>query len=100
MVNGPNEALGQTSAIASEISAEFVARIIGEAMTKRLRTVELKADVAEHYNQSSQVELKNPTRVYDCNGFYSDHTGRVISYFPGSAERLRMELREKRPVRL
>lgn len=95
MINGPNGVLGYTSVtISSELAAEYIARLIREAARRRIMTIEVRDRVTTEYNQAIQKELEHTTWAYDCNGFYSDRAGRVISFFPGDAKRLRRELRE------
>ena len=65
------------------------------AQRRGISVIEAKDRLTTEYNQAIQKELEHTTWAYDCNGFYSDRTGRVISFFPGDAKRLRLELRKR-----
>ncbi|MGF1595721.1 MAG: flavin-containing monooxygenase [Acidimicrobiales bacterium] len=79
--------------LSAELETALIARLARRIVDEDLRSLEARADVTSRYSDEIQRELQDMSWTGACTNFYTDATGRVLSFFPGTVGRLRRELR-------
>lgn len=93
-INGINGPIAYTSLIGSaEVHANYIVKRISDIAELDLRAIEIKPDVTRRYNDLIQPELQQMSWAGDCQSFYKNSTGRILSFYPGTLGRMRREFR-------
>ena len=82
---GPNTGLGHTSIILMiEAQVRYIADALLYVDANNIRTLEVKQEVHDRYNQSLQSDLKNTVwQSGGCHSWYQDARGNNTMIWPG-----------------
>lgn len=78
----------------SEVQTDYILKWIQEIEQKNLLSTEVRTEPTHVYNKMIQSELQKMSWSAGCTNFYLDHTGRNVSFYPGTLGRMRRELRD------
>lgn len=80
--------------LSAEVCTEFAAARASELLRRNLKSIEASVESTRRFNDEIQAELQTMSWASgQCTNFYTDRSGRVVSYFPGSLGRMRREVR-------
>lgn len=86
MLYGPNTNLGHNSIIFMiECQARYIRTCIQYAISKKLRSMEVKEDVAVRYNKMVERRLDKTVWNADCGSWYKTDDGKIINNWCGTA---------------
>jgi len=98
LINGPNSGLGHHSMVGVfEAQAIHVARAVQHLLTRGHRSLEVRAEVVQHYNAELRRRLRNSIWESGCSSWYQDAQGRNVALWPGFAHRFERRLRRFKP---
>lgn len=83
--------------LSAELATAYITRLVQRMVDEGLRTMEVRPEVVDAYDESIQAELQTMSWAGDCPNFYRDRNGRIVSFFPGTVGRFRRELRDAAP---
>jgi len=93
-INGINGPIAYTSLIGSaEVHTDYIVKRIKDLAAMRLSSLEVKSEVTRRYNDLIQPELQTMSWAGDCQSFYKNASGRILSFYPGTLGRMRREFR-------
>ncbi len=94
-VCGVNGVVSYTSYfMTAELETEYIARWVQRLVEEGLHSVEADAEATSRFSSDIQAELQQMSWTGGCSNFYTDRTGRVLAFFPGTVGRMRRELRD------
>ncbi len=90
LINGPNGALGYTSVLTgAEMQTDWVVELIRTAAARG--PLQVRPEVFRAWNDDVQRRLAGTAWAGSCPSYYHDDTGRVWTFFPGTARQMRRE---------
>jgi cation diffusion facilitator CzcD-associated flavoprotein CzcO len=96
LVNGPNGALGYTSVITgAEMQTTWVLDLVRAAGERG--PLQVRPEVFRTWNDDVQRRLAGTAWAGACPSYYHDDSGRVWTFFPGTARAMRREYRAPTP---
>jgi cation diffusion facilitator CzcD-associated flavoprotein CzcO len=95
---GPNTGLGHTSMILMiESQVQYVLDAVRTMQTRRLKSVDVRADVQRQYNATLQARLKRTVWATGCRSWYLTGSGRNTTLWPGFTFEFRFRTRRFDP---
>jgi cation diffusion facilitator CzcD-associated flavoprotein CzcO len=87
---GPNTNLGGSSILQMlEGQAGYVGQAVDLLLAGRLGPVEVRPEVAEHYDHEMQERLGDSVWAADCHSWYRTSSGRITTNWPGLVKEYR-----------
>jgi hypothetical protein len=85
LLAGPNTALGHNSAIIMiEAQIQYIAEALLYMQKNNIRTLDVKQNVHDQYNENLQSKLKNTVwQAGGCHSWYQDAKGNNTMIWPG-----------------
>lgn len=85
LVNGPNTAIGHTSAIfVIEAQMQYIMQSLESLRRRGSRSIEVKADAEARYTTTIHAEMQQTVwNTGGCQSWYQNKSGRVTALFPG-----------------
>ena len=81
---GPNTALGHNSVILMiEAQARYIRRCLERLRDRPLKSLEVRPDVQQRYNEWIQERLKTTVWMSGCESWYLSDSGRNTTIWPG-----------------
>ncbi|MCH4247426.1 MAG: NAD(P)/FAD-dependent oxidoreductase [Acinetobacter populi] len=81
---GPNTGLGHNSIIFMiEAQVEYILKVLNIMQKQGADSIEIKADVQDHFNQKVQKDLSHTVWNSGCNSWYTNAEGKNFSLWPG-----------------
>lgn len=85
---GPNTNLGHNSIVMMlESQAKYIATLVARMKKRQTRSVEVRPEVQEQYNQKIQKQAKRTVWVSNCENWYTTAEGKVVNNWPFSTLR-------------
>ena len=98
MLMGPNTGPGHTSVLVYvEAQIDYTIQAIRALMKKNWKSVDVKKQVMERYNQGLQRRMKYMVWSSGCNSWYLSEDGKNHALYPGYAAEYVLRIRKFRP---
>lgn len=95
---GPNSGLSYSSMVVMiEGQARYARAAIHHVRARRLRSLEVKKEAQEGFNDDVQERTKRSALAESCNGWYHDRHGRNVTLWPGPTSLYRWKTRRFDP---
>ncbi|HZO94555.1 MAG TPA: NAD(P)/FAD-dependent oxidoreductase [Candidatus Baltobacteraceae bacterium] len=97
---GPNTGLGHNSMVLMmEAQYRYVLSALELMKRRRLRALDVRADVQRRYNERLQTRLARTVWATGCTSWYRDRNGKITALWPGFTFTFRALTRRLRPER-
>lgn len=81
---GPNVGLGHSSMVFMiETQVGYIMKLLGHLKSRKARTLEVKAEVQDAFNQKLQEQLGGSIWATGCKSWYQHKSGKITALWPG-----------------